>query len=50
MALIERGRSGNERTRHINVEYFWVKERVDAGEAIVRHLGTNILTKPLKGA
>ena len=55
MALIDRGRSGNERTRHINIRYFWVKERIDGGEAIVRHLGTkdmyaNILTKPLQGA
>ena len=55
MALIERGRSAGERTRHIDIRYFWVKERVDSGEAIVRHLGTkdmcaNLLTKPLQGA
>ena len=34
MALVERGRSGAERTRHINIRYFWVKERVDKGEAM----------------
>lgn len=55
MALVERGRSGAERTRHISIRYFWVKERVDEGEAVVRHLGTkdmyaNLLTKPLQGA
>jgi hypothetical protein len=55
MALVERGRSAGERTRHIDIRYFWVKERVDSGEAIVRHLGTkdmyaNLLTKPLQGA
>ena len=55
MALIDRGRSAAERTRHIAIRYFWVKERVDAGEARVQHLGTkkmyaNLLTKPLQGA
>ena len=55
MSLIERGRSAAERTRHIAIKYFWLKERVDMGEAVVKHLGTkqmyaNILTKPLQGA
>ena len=55
MSLIERGRSAAERTRHIAIRYFWLKERVDQGEARVRHLGTkemyaNLLTKPLQGA
>jgi hypothetical protein len=55
MALVERGRSAAERTRHIDIRYFWVKERVDKGEAIIKHLGTkdmyaNLLTKPLQGA
>ena len=55
MALIDRGRSTAERTRHIAIRYFWVKERVDTGEARVQHLGTkkmyaNLLTKPLQGA
>ena len=55
MSLIERGRLAAERTRHIAIRYFWLKERVDQGEARVRHLGTkemyaNLLTKPLQGA
>ena len=55
MALVERGRSAAERTRHIDIRYFWVKERVMNGEMIIRHLGTkemyaNLLTKPLQGA
>ena len=54
MALIDRGRSAAERTRHISIKYFWLKERVDTGEARVKHLGTkdmyaNMLTKPLQG-
>lgn len=55
MALIERGRSGAERTRHIAIRYFWVKERVDMGEMRIEHKGTkemyaNVLTKPLQGS
>ena len=54
MALIDRGRSAAERTRHIAIRYFCVKERVDTKEAKVIHLGTkmmyaNMLTKPLQG-
>jgi hypothetical protein len=38
----------------IDIRYFWVKERVDMGEAVIKHLGTkdmyaNLLTKPLQG-
>ena len=55
MALIERGRLGAERTWHIQIRYFWVKERVDTGEARIEYLRTedmyaNVLTKPLQGA
>ena len=55
MSLIERGRSAAGRTRHITIRYFWLKERVDQGEARVRHLEmremyANLLTKPLQGA
>lgn len=54
MALIERGRSGAERTRHIDIRHFWVSERVKNGEVIIRHKPTlemyaNLLTKPLQG-
>ena len=54
MALIARGRSGGERTRHISIRYFWVKDRVMRGEAVIVHKGTsemyaNVLTKPLQG-
>ena len=55
MALAERGRSGAERTRHIGIRNFWIRERVETGEAIIVHKGTkemyaNLLTKPLQGA
>jgi hypothetical protein len=29
MAMLARGRSGSERTRHIAIRYYWTKERVD---------------------
>ena len=52
MALVGRGRSGGERTRHIQIRYFWVKERVDTWEVRVEYLRSedmyaNLLTKPL---
>jgi hypothetical protein len=55
MALLARGRFGGERTRHIDLRYFWVKDRVDRGEAMIVHNGTselyaNVLTKPLQGS
>jgi hypothetical protein len=54
MALMKRGGPGSERSRHINIRHFWVKERVDGGEVVVQHLGTegmiaNVLTKPVQG-
>jgi hypothetical protein len=56
MALLENGKSSNIRTRHIQIRYFWTRERVDDGELEVVHLRTeemgpaNILTKPVQGA
>ena len=55
MALIDSGKSGAEKTRHIGICYFWVKERVSTGEVVLVHKGmkemcANILTKPLQGA
>ena len=37
MALLARGRSGGERTRHIAIRYFWVKDRVDRGEVMIMY-------------
>ncbi len=55
MALLARGRSGGERSRHIDIRYFWTKDRVDRGDMIIEHKGTaelyaNLLTKPLQGS
>jgi hypothetical protein len=37
MAMLARGRSGAERTRHIAIRYYWTKERVDNGELKITH-------------
>ena len=55
MAPVDRGRLGAERTRHIDIRYFWVKERVEKGEMQGEHKETkdlyaNVLTKPLQGS
>ena len=55
MVLVERERSGAERTRHIQISYFWVKERVVTSEVRVEYLRSEDmyaieLTKPLQGS
>ena len=54
MHLLAKGKASSERSRHIAIRYFWLKERVDEGEIKIEHLATelmpaNILTKPLQG-
>ena len=54
ICLAEKGRSTSERTRHINIRYFFVKDRIASGEVRVEYLPTqlmvaDILTKPLQG-
>ena len=54
MALIDKGRSSSERTRHIAIRHFWLKERISLGEAQIVHMKSellfaNLLTKPLQG-
>ena len=40
MALAEKGRSTAEKTRHINIRYFFVKDRVEAGEIEIKYCPT----------
>jgi hypothetical protein len=54
IALLKNGRSNSERTRHIAIRYFFLKDRMDAKEVCVEYLSTgemvaDILTKPLQG-
>jgi hypothetical protein len=53
LALIERG-GASQRTRHINVRYFFASDRVKSGEIVLKHKPTaqmlaDIFTKPLIG-
>jgi hypothetical protein len=55
MNLINRGKSNSERTRHMDIRYFWLAEQVRNKELKLTHLRTedmfaNLLTKPLQGA
>jgi hypothetical protein len=54
MALIKREGPGSDRTRHIDIKYFWLAERVTNMEVTIKHLRTeemfaNVLTKPVQG-
>jgi hypothetical protein len=52
--MAQKGKSSSERSRHINVRYFFIKDRIESGEIQIAYLQTNqmiadILTKPLQG-
>jgi len=52
MATMARGGPTSERSRHINIQYFWLCERIKLREVILVHRATalmyaNVLTKPL---
>jgi hypothetical protein len=55
MALLNKGRSSSERTRHMSIRYFWLAEKIKKDEITLTHMRTenmcaNILTKPIQGA
>lgn len=52
--LAQKGLSSSGKTRHVGVRYFFIKDRIDAGEVVVSHVSTtemiaDVLTKPLQG-
>jgi hypothetical protein len=54
MALAKKGYSTSDKTRHINIRYFFIKDRVDAEELEIRYMPTesmiaDFFTKPLIG-
>jgi hypothetical protein len=54
IALEEKGTSSSERTRHVHIRHFWVRDRIESGDMQVAYLPTDlmiadILTKPLQG-
>jgi len=55
IVLANKGFSTSEKTRHIAIRYYFVKDRIDAGEVAVEYLGTedmlaDVMTKPLQGS
>jgi histone deacetylase 1/2 len=54
IAMIERGESNSDRSRHIDIRYFWVNDLVERKEIKVVHVPTaqmvaDLNTKPLQG-
>ena len=52
--MIKNGKGSSKKTRHVNIRYFWIKERVETGEVDISYLQSldmvaDILTKPLQG-
>jgi hypothetical protein len=52
MAMVKNGQPNNDRTRHIDIRYFWVADRVALGELEINYMPTldmiaDILTKPI---
>jgi hypothetical protein len=55
MALLNKGKSSSERTRHMSIRYFWLLEKIKNKEIKLTYLRTedmcaNILTKPIQGS
>ena len=52
--MMRNGRSMSDRTRHVDVKYFFVKQYIESGKIVLKHCPTadmvaDILTKPLQG-
>jgi hypothetical protein len=55
IAMVKNGSPTSHRTRHINIRFFFAKDRVDQGEIKLEYCPTEVmladlLTKPLQGA
>jgi hypothetical protein len=53
--MAHNGKSNSDRTKHIKLRYFFIKQYLDSGEFVVTHCPTeimtaDILTKPLQGS
>ena len=52
--LIKNGRSTSEKTRHVDIRFFFMHDRVNAGDVSLVYMNTkdmtaDTLTKPLQG-
>ena len=55
ITLATKGASNSERTRHVALRFFFVKDRIESGEVSIQYLPTgamiaDLLTKPLQGS
>ena len=54
IAMLSNGSGSNERTRHINIKFFFAHDRIEKGEVVVKYMPTDdmladMLTKPIQG-
>jgi hypothetical protein len=54
ISLIKKGRAASEKTRHVDIRYFFLKDRVDQGAVTIQFVPSvdmvaDYLTKPLQG-
>jgi hypothetical protein len=54
IALAVKGSGSSDRTRHVSIRYFWIKDKIDNGDIEVIYKPTedmiaDIMTKPLHG-
>jgi hypothetical protein len=54
IASIKKGKPSNDKSRHVHIRYFWIKELLENKDITLEHCGTNmmiadVLTKPLTG-
>ena len=54
IAMVAAGKSTSQRTRHVNIRYFWVHDKIQKHELELVYLRTarmvaDLLTKPLSG-
>ena len=55
ISLAEKGRSTSNKTRHINLRYFFIQDRIAQGDIVIEYTPTenmtaDVLTKPLQGS
>ena len=55
IAMIKRGKPSSKYSRHINIRYFFIKDKIEKNELRIQYKSTNdmiadILTKPLQGS
>ena len=53
--MVKKGKSMSKGSKHINIRYYFIKDRIESGELDIKHLPTlemlaDCLTKPLQGS